>query len=216
MKIAQITTQGRSPNDQDLAELIAIKPQLVWVFGGIKQFTAPDLLGNLKSAFGDAQLLGCSTAGEISQDGVSDEAIVVTALHFEKNTAESFSVATIDIAGMEDSKGAGERLAQQLQNANLHDVIVLGQGVNINGSALIDGFRQVLPTNTTLSGGLAADAGAFTKLGLYPIRAYQTPKLSPLVLIAPTFRLITAPSMAGNRLDQHEKSLVLPATSCSN
>lgn len=163
MRIAQIATHSRCPTSNDLASLVEINPQLVWIFGGIKQFTTPDLLGNLKTAFGEAQLLGCSTAGEISNDGVSDDAIVVTALHFEKHDAQSFRVATTTIASMEGSKGAGERLAQQLQHTHLHDVIVLGQGVNINGSALIDGFRAILPAETTLSGGLAADAGAFTE-----------------------------------------------------
>lgn len=161
MEISQITVNERSPNNNDLAALTAIKPQLVWVFGGIQRFTAPDLLPNLKAAFGDAQLLGCSTAGEIGKEGVSDNAVVITALHFDKTDASGFAIATTDISGMDDSAGAGERLAQQLKRPDLHNVVVLGQGVNINGSALIDGFQKVLPSNITLSGGLAADAGAF-------------------------------------------------------
>lgn len=161
MEISQITVNERSPNSNDLAALAAIKPQLVWVFGGIQHFTAPDLLPNLKAAFGDAQLLGCSTAGEIGKEGVSDNAVVITALHFDKTDASGFAIATTNINGMDDSVGAGERLAQQLNRPDLHNVVVLGQGVNINGSALIDGFQKVLPSNITLSGGLAADAGAF-------------------------------------------------------
>ena len=189
MKIAQVTINGRSPTPNDLSNLTALNPQLVWVFGGIQRFTAPDLLANLKDAFKTSQLLGCSTAGEIGCEGVSDDAVVVTALLFEKDDKEVFSIATTDIQNMEDSSGAGERLAQQLLHPTLHDVVVLGQSVNINGSALIDGFRKILPSNTTLSGGLAADAGAFKETWTLSNQGISNSQIVAIGFTSPTVKV---------------------------
>lgn len=161
MKLAQVTVNERSLNSDDLIELVQIQPHLLWVFGSISRFTEPHLLPLLQQNFPDTELLGCSTAGEIGRDGVSDDSLVLTALHFEHSDQRGFSLATTSINAMDDSFAAGQRLAQQLQRDDLRDVIVLGQGVNINGSALIDGFRQILADPVCLSGGLAADGGAF-------------------------------------------------------
>jgi hypothetical protein len=62
---------------------------------------------------------------------------------------------------MDDSLAAGQRLAQMLPAAGLRCVMVLGQGVNINGSALIAGLTQVLSPGVLLTGGLAGDGANF-------------------------------------------------------
>jgi hypothetical protein len=103
-------------------------------------------------------LLGCSTAGEIGPTGVSEGGLVLTAVKFAN---PGFRLATTDLRDMDDSAEAGRRLAQQLADHDLHDVMVFGQGVGINGSALIEGFRAVLPPGISLAGGLAGDGGAF-------------------------------------------------------
>jgi hypothetical protein len=65
------------------------------------------------------------------------------------------------LVDMADSLSAGQRLAQQLPQAGLRAVVVLGQGVAINGSALIEGMTSVLGREIPLTGGLAGDAAAF-------------------------------------------------------
>jgi hypothetical protein len=40
-------------------------------------------------------------------------------------------------------------------------VLILGQGVNINGSALIDGLRAELGDEVAITGGLAGDGARF-------------------------------------------------------
>jgi hypothetical protein len=157
MRVKQATFP-HTPSGDDLAALAAVAPQLVLVFGSVAQVTAPGLKQRLQTAFGDAALAGCTTAGEISAKGVTDDHLVVTALHFDD---PGFEVATTLLDGMGDSAAAGLRLAHQLGRPGLHDVLVFGQGVNINGSALIEGFRQGLAPDVALSGGLAGDAGTF-------------------------------------------------------
>jgi hypothetical protein len=66
---------------------------------------------------------------------------------------------------MEDSAEAGRRLGEKLAGTHegkaLHSILVLGQGVNINGSALIEGIVQAVGAGVTLTGGLAGDGGKF-------------------------------------------------------
>lgn len=171
-----------TPNGADLAALAAVAPQLVLVFGSVAAITSPGLLPGLRAAFGDAALAGCTTAGEISGKGVTDDHLVVTALHFDD---PGFEVATTLLADMGDSAAAGLRLARQLGRPGLHDVLVLGQGVNINGSALIEGFRQGLPPQVALSGGLAGDAGAFQQTFTLSSQAVSSEQIVAIGFCAP-------------------------------
>src|SRR5688572_20148450 len=149
---------ARLPAGADLASLESLDPDLAWVFGGVSLLSHPAFLPTLREAFPRAELVGCTTAGEIGPSGVTDGGVVVTAVRFAH---PGFRVAVTDLGGMDDSADAGRRLAQQLAGTGLHDVIVYGQGVGINGSALIQGFQAVLPAGATLAGGLAGDGGAF-------------------------------------------------------
>jgi hypothetical protein len=159
MRILQICLP-HAPSPADLAPLAAIEPHLVLVFGAVARFSEPALPAALSVAFPHAELAGCTTAGEISQDGVTDGHVVITALHFDQ---PALQVAVTDLDGMSDSQAAGARLAHQLTASGLHNVLVLGQGVGINGSALIDGMQAALPAGVILSGGLAGDGGAFSQ-----------------------------------------------------
>jgi hypothetical protein len=62
---------------------------------------------------------------------------------------------------MDDSLAAGARLGGQLPKDGLRAVIVIGQGVAINGSALIAGLAGVIGQHVAITGGLAGDAAAF-------------------------------------------------------
>ncbi len=159
MKILQACFP-RCPDAGELSDLATIEPQLVLVFGSVALISDPGVLRSLRSAFPEAELAGCSTAGEITDDGVLDDQLVLTALHFKD---PGFVVATTDLHGMSDSVGAGLRLAEQLNAPDLHNVIVFSQGVNVNGSALLEGFGQGLAPSVKVSGGLAGDGAAFKK-----------------------------------------------------
>lgn len=148
------------PLAADLAPLAAIAPQLVLVFGAVRRMTAPGLFESLKDAFPEAELAGCTTAGEIGPGGVSDGELVINALRFGDSAVR---VALTDLAGMEDSRAAGQRLGLALAAPDLVHVLLLGQGVQINGSALVEGLAESLGPGVLLSGGLAGDGGAFER-----------------------------------------------------
>lgn len=145
--------------DASLIPLKGIEPQLVLGFAAPRFFSDPDFASWLGRAFPDARRLVVSTAGEISSQGVSSDSAVITALHFDR---ASFRIASTDVDGMEDSLDAGRRLAAQFPAQDLKAVILLSQGVRVNGSELIAGAVSVLGKSIPLTGGLAGDNGTFT------------------------------------------------------
>lgn len=173
-----------------LAPLQALVPQLVLVFGANAALQQPGLVPALCQAFPEAALAGCSTAGEISRAGVSDGSLVVTAIRFEH---PGLRVVHTELGDMADSAAAGERLASQLapplQGQALHNVWLLGQGVDINGSALIAGLGQALPPQVRLAGGLAGDGGAFTQSFTLSAAGVSSRQLVALGLYAPQLKV---------------------------
>jgi hypothetical protein len=158
MKTQQIRLKSQADIKTLLTPLSSEQPDLIIVFGGVPFFASQELADTLKSLAPNASIIGCSTAGEIAVDRVYDNNCIITAIHFEKTKTKA---VTTNIAGMSDSYGAGERLGKSLSPDGLKGVFVLGTGVSINGSALVDGLQDNVPKGVAISGGLAADAGAF-------------------------------------------------------
>ncbi|MDD0837603.1 FIST N-terminal domain-containing protein [Curvibacter sp. HBC61] len=155
--------QVKLSSSQDLAaldELLGLDPAMLLVFGAVPFFSDFDLHGALRSRFPKALLMGCSTAGEISPDGVSDGQCVVTAVKFDRTTLR---LASTRADTMADSFSAGERLGRDLAAPELQGVLLYGPGVALNGSALVEGLTCALGPGVPITGGLAADAGAFTQ-----------------------------------------------------
>jgi hypothetical protein len=160
MEILQLVLKDLNTDIDKLADLASFDPQLVLVFGYTEHFANPILATSLEKYFPHAQRVGCSTAGEIVGSGVLSHTTVVSAIRFNSTT---FKVATAAIEGMENSFNAGQLLAERLQSGDPQAVIVFGQGVDINGSAMIEGMVDRLGKTLPITGGLAGDDGAFTK-----------------------------------------------------
>ena len=161
MRVAQLQFKfGDTPDLLKLAELQALSPQLLLVFASPAFFAAPEAAGLLASAFPEAVRVGCSTAGEITRAGIDDDSCVLTAVRFDGTTVREAVTALADMA---DSEAAGVRLGTALQGENLAAVLMFGQGVAINGSALAAGVVGVLGAQVPVTGGLAGDGTAFQR-----------------------------------------------------
>jgi hypothetical protein len=156
MHIEQIRWQGQSWGPASFGHLP--QAQLVLLFGSPTALRAPTPLDQLRAAYPRAVLLGCSTAGEIMGTTVLDEGLVATAIHFEHTTLRGTHLTLQE--GM-SSFQAGEFLARQLDPEGLVHVLVLSEGVAVNGSALVAGLEQHLPTPVGITGGLAGDGDRF-------------------------------------------------------
>jgi len=163
MRVAQVHLRNVPAPEEAVGQwssLVNLHPQLLLVFAAAEHMANPTLAASLEAAFPHSIRIGCSTAGEIHGDEVSDHGVTITGLHFASARAQE---ARTHLTDMADSRAAGERLAAQLDGQGLRAVLVFGQGVAINGSALVAGLSGGLPPDVIITGGLAGDGGAFQR-----------------------------------------------------
>jgi hypothetical protein len=160
VKFEQRVWTADSGWDKEPSGQICESANLVLVFGGTNIFRNPGLVSEIKCCYLNAQIIGCSTAGEIFGTKVLDDSIVLTAIVFESTHIHAYSK---NIKEFGDSFSAGKSLAQSLQKNGLKSVFVLSDGLNINGSELVKGLRSTLSEDIIITGGLAADGDRFKK-----------------------------------------------------
>ena len=132
--------------------------QLVLAFGAPRCIRDAGMWYELRARWPNARIVGCSTAGEIAETHVRDDSLVATALSFERSRVSATSVA---IRGMEQSANAGRELSARLEHAGLRHVLVLSEGLNVNGSELVRSLTEALPAGVAVTGGLAGDGSRF-------------------------------------------------------
>jgi hypothetical protein len=131
---------------------------LLLVFGGATALHKTSILQELRAAYPRALTFGCSTAGEIAGTEVTDDHLVVTAVEFERTT---LGFAKHAVTHPDQSAAVGASLARQLGREGLVHVFVLSDGLGVNGSELVRGLTQALPSEVTVTGGLSADGDRF-------------------------------------------------------
>ncbi|NQZ52672.1 MAG: FIST C-terminal domain-containing protein [Piscirickettsiaceae bacterium] len=131
----------------------------VLVFGSVKRFKERNFGQILQDRYPNAQLMGCTTSGEIADDGVHDDSIQITAMKWEKSTLKFVAKP---IPSMAQSFALGAQIAEELDGTDLKGIFVLSDGLHVNGSDLVEGLQSVLP-DTPITGGLAGDGAAFTQ-----------------------------------------------------
>ena len=131
---------------------------LVLLFGSTAIFKEKVSIATLQKSYPKALILGCSTAGEICGTQVTDDALVVTAVDFE---ATQIKGACVNIADVDGSHQAGQRLAEALDKNGLVHVFVLSDGLKVNGSELVSGLTKHLPPEVIVTGGLSGDGARF-------------------------------------------------------
>ncbi|HEY2584491.1 MAG TPA: FIST N-terminal domain-containing protein [Tepidisphaeraceae bacterium] len=130
------------------------RADLVLAFGSKTALQEPTGRERLKAECPNACLIGCSTAGEIHGTRVVDNVLAVTAIDFEQAELQK---ASTEIRGANDSYDAGRRLAEALLGDGLTHVLVLCDGLHVNGEELTRGLAASLPAGVAVTGGLSAD-----------------------------------------------------------
>jgi hypothetical protein len=140
-------------------------PQLVLHFGPTDLLADGAPYRALRDRFPDATIVGCSAGSQILGRDVDDDAAIAVALRFERTRVAAVATALADSA---DSFAAGVRLALPLKAPGLAGVLVLSDGLGVNGTQLVAGLASVLGGDIPVSGGLAGDGPRFgrTVVGL--------------------------------------------------
>lgn len=148
-------------SDSNLKDLA----QLVFLFGDTTLLKDASIFEEIKSFYPNANIISGSTAGEIIGTQVLDGSLVVTGVYFNNTTLR---FAKTKIATMEDSLKAGEDLARSLGKEGLKHVMVLSDGLHVNGTKLVNGLTSILPKSVAVTGGLTGDQDRFyeTVVGL--------------------------------------------------
>jgi hypothetical protein len=151
-----------------LCGTVAQSAQLVLVFGARAILEDLQLVESIRKSYPAAHILGCSTAGEICGAEVSDDSLVATAIHFEHTLVRT---AQVSLDANSGSGEAGEFLAQALPHSvaaqridaeeKLVHVLILSDGLIVNGSDLVRGLLKHLPGGVAVTGGLAGDGTRF-------------------------------------------------------
>jgi hypothetical protein len=157
LKLCTLSHQ-RSGWNQPWLPALDSSETLVVAFGTARLDEEGTALEELRRSYPRSALVGCSTSGEIFGTKVRDDSLVVAVAHFEKTRIRTAFHA---VNGGNDSRAAGTELAQELAAPDLRGVLVLADGVHVNGSDLMDGLHETLPHQAVVVGGLAGDGDRF-------------------------------------------------------
>ncbi len=114
----------------------------------------------LAARFPNAIVCGCSTAGEILGSRVYDDSVVAALVWFRSTQVRAIAEP---VASNAESMAVGRRAATHLNAPDLRHVLILSEGLTVNGTALMEGFREVLAPGVAITGGLAGDGPHFKK-----------------------------------------------------
>ncbi|HEY4181848.1 MAG TPA: FIST N-terminal domain-containing protein [Kofleriaceae bacterium] len=146
--------------DQPLPQNLDSDRTLVLVFGATSFLDDPAALGQIADAMPRSHRVGCSTSGEIEGTRVRDESLSVAIAKFART---EIGTASVDVTP-ETSFAAGAAVAKKLAaRPGLKAVLLLSDGLAVNGTALAEGVSSVLPPSVVVSGGLAGDGDRFKR-----------------------------------------------------
>lgn len=137
-----------------------LNADLVLYFGSREMLANVGHFDALRRRFPDADILGCSTGGQIAGSDVSDQVLTALALDF---ATTPLRVAEAEIDDPAHSGAAGAEIGQRLAAPDLAGIFVLSDGLHVNGSALVEGIVGQVGKSVPVSGGLAGDGPDFAR-----------------------------------------------------
>lgn len=133
---------------------------LIALFADPNQENSKESIEKILAAYPNSHVIGCSSAGEIHDVEIHDEAVVCGVTQFQETNLRRVSA---QINGPEESYDRGVELAEALNAPDLRGVFVLSDGLNVNGSALVRGINATLDSSVVVTGGLAGDGSRFAE-----------------------------------------------------
>jgi len=146
-----------------------LAPQLILAMGDYGKITDRKNFDFLREKYPNANLVTASTSADIRKSQVLENSIVATALKFD-STPIKFSLKNIGEA--ESAFELGKGLFKELEAEDLVHILVISDGILVNGSELVGGLDYYNDKKIIITGGLAGDGAKFehTCVGLntYP------------------------------------------------
>lgn len=128
------------------------------IFADKSYFDSEEVRSKIKQSFNNSIVFGCSSSGEILGNKLSEQSFSITSIKFAKAKIKK---QCFHIKDASESTIAGETIAKELSGDDLKHILILSEGINVNGSRLVEGFNKVIDKTVHVSGGLAGDNAQF-------------------------------------------------------
>lgn len=160
MQLNQYSYNSISGWSKKLDNSLDSKNTLILIFASHDISTTLNPINELIDAFTNSKFMGCSTAGEIIGNSISDDRFVVQIIKFEKSKLQ---LASVKIANSHKSQGIGKQLIDKIDKEGLKYIFILGTSLHINGSQFIEGISDIDLQDVVITGGFAGDDQLFEK-----------------------------------------------------
>ncbi len=142
-------------------------PDIAFCFAS-SRFEHIQLIRGIKSVLPNTPLIGCTTAGEITNEGPDKKSVSI--LTIKSNTLHAALGIAKNVS--KNSRGSGQEVARDTviktkKEAIRHAFMMLPDGLNGNGVEIIRGIQEVLGTSFPIVGGSAADDFLFQRTFQY-------------------------------------------------
>jgi hypothetical protein len=136
------------------------RADLVIYFGNQAGLRSGERFAELRAAYGNATIVGCSGTRSISGDVLEEDGIVAVALGFDRTPIR---LAHHYLADKAASRAAGEAIGGTLAAPDLAGIFVLADGLRVAGSELIAGLASAVGSRPIIVGGMASDSLDFSE-----------------------------------------------------
>lgn len=157
-------TAGHDAASKALAAAGASSAHLAVVVASPK-YDQKAMLEGVAEALPGARIIGCTSAGAITEDGVEEQAVSVLALESDEGAFVPVKVEGIGA----DMRGAGKKFGEALR-ASGEDVklaLIFSDALAGNGTELVRGILEVMGGTFPIAGGAAGDDMAFKETNQY-------------------------------------------------
>jgi hypothetical protein len=142
------------------SEFEQAKAQLVLAFGERTFLEKTKPYQKLNELYPNADIVICSTSGQISNTNLVENNLIATAISFDKT---QIKVCEIDILLNSDLNVLGNVIKKELLSDDLKSILILSEGSFINGTELINELILQTKESIPIFGGLAGDEYNFEK-----------------------------------------------------
>lgn len=114
----------------------------------------------LRSEYPSADIIICSTAGQISNNSIDVTNLVATAIEFEKT---EFRISQYNLIKEQSLEQLSSQIMKEIVRDDLNALMVLSEGTFVNGTELITELTKATQSKIPIFGGIAGDALNFKK-----------------------------------------------------
>lgn len=124
---------------------------LVLLFGDIHNLYLSERQNELIQLYPNAEIVGCSTAGEIHHDKVSNESLSLTSISFNSSNVKAISreINKFNVSSETES------MIEYLKSEDLKNILILSFGYDIGVEKLINDANKFAGKEVLITGGIA-------------------------------------------------------------